>query len=67
MKLTEARPGDVLRGPGGRMVEIVNVFTAARDLHANTRVADYRPYGGGHTFRVYADEDHDEWERVSLT
>ena len=66
MKLTQARPGDLLRGPDGETIEIVAVFTCTvRRILKNLRAADYRHRGGRQTFRVYADEDDDKWTRVA--
>ena len=73
MKLTKARPGDVLerRGPHGEaaVVEVVNVFTASEpDSAGNVRCADYRANGGaGEMYRMRADQDPDVWTLVAAT
>ena len=70
MKLTKARPGDVLerRGEHGEVVvvEVVNVFTASEpDSAGNVRCADYRANGGaGEMYRMRADQDLDVWTLV---
>ena len=70
MKLTNARPGDVLerRGEHGEVVvvEVVNVFTASEpDSAGNVRCADYRANGGvGEMYRMRADQDPDVWTLV---
>ena len=70
VKLTKARPGDVLerRGEHGEVVvgEVVNVFTASEPGGAgNVRCADYRANGGaGEMYRMRADQDPDVWTLV---
>ena len=70
MKLTKARPGDVLerRGEHGEavVVEVVNVFTASEpDSADNVRCADYRANGGaGAMYRMRANQDPDVWTLV---
>ena len=69
MKLTQARPGDVLERRGDRgdviVVQVLNVFTTSVPASGdNVRCADYCANDGRDVYRMRADEDPDVWTLV---
>ena len=71
MKLTHARPGDVLERRSDRddviVVQVLNVFTTTLpDSDDNVRCADYLVTGGREVYRMRADQDPDVWALVDV-
>ena len=69
MKLTQARPRDVLERRGDRgdviVVQVLNVFTTSVPASGdNVRCADYCANDGRDVYRMRADEDPDVWTLV---
>ena len=71
VKLTHARPGDVLERRGDRgdviVVQVLNVFTTTLpDSDGNVRCADYSVNGDREVYRMRADQDPDVWALINV-
>ena len=64
MKLTHARPGDVLERRSDR--DDVIVVQVLPDSDDNVRCADYLVTGGREVYRMRADQDPDVWALVDV-